>query len=217
LVGLPIMATAMFYTLPPEWQCHRVAQLAPQALTSLALVAWAVHNPEAWARLGLLPLRLGQGLRWGLTVGCVLGVINTMVILWGVPRLGFDIGFLRDTPHARAPVALMLPWLILLIAFAVELNFRGFLLGRLLALLEQRWPALPRPLASGLAVGITAWTFSFDPFMVVTFQYLHWIALWDGTVWGWLWIRMRNLAVPVIAHAVEVMIVYSVLRKALLA
>jgi hypothetical protein len=214
---LPILATALFYALPAELQRHRAAQLFPQTLAYAALAVWAARNPDVPARLGLLPARLGQGLRWGLTAGCILGAANTALILWLVPWLGYDLAFLRDTPHAQVPTALMRPWLILLIALFVELNFRGFLLGRLLVLAEEVLPALPRPLASGLAVGVTSCTFSFDPFLVVTFQHLHWIAVWDGTVWGLLWVRLRNLYAPIVAHTVEVMIVYSALRNVLMA
>jgi membrane protease YdiL (CAAX protease family) len=132
-----------------------------------------------------------------------------------VPWLGYDIAFLRDTPHAQIPPAVMLPWFILLIAVLVEVNFRGFLLGRLLVLAERMAPTLPTPLASGMAIGMTALAFSFDPFMVITFRHLHWIALWDGLVWGLLWVRLRNLYVPIIAHAVEVMVMYSIIRTVL--
>jgi hypothetical protein len=64
-----------------------------------------------------------------------------------------------------------------------------------------------------LPVSISALTFSFDPFMVSTFRDLHWIALWDGLVWGWMWIRMHNLYAVMTAHAVEVAIVYLIVRN----
>lgn len=216
LAWLPILATVLFYTLPEDWQGRRAAQFIPQALAYAALTAWAARNRDALARLGLRPVRLGQGLRWGLATGLLLGLVNTGAILWLAPRLGYDIIFLRETPHAQIPPALMLPSAILLIAILVELNFRGFLLGRLLTLAERTVPALPAPLAASLAIGVTALTFSFDPFMVVTFQHLHWIAAWDGVVWGWLWVRLRNLYVPITAHAVEVMMMYAVLRHVLM-
>jgi hypothetical protein len=87
-----------------------------------------------------------------------------------LPLLGGDYRFLADTPHARIPLLIMVPWFILFIATMVELNFRGFLLGRLLAL------GLPAP----IAVPVSALLFAFDPFLVATFQHLHWIAVWDG-------------------------------------
>jgi len=85
------------------------------------------------------------------------------------------------------------------------------LLGRLLAGFE-RSRGLSSRLASASAVGISALAFSFDPFMVATFRGLHWIAVWDGMVWGMMWVRRRNLYATIVAHAVEVMVMYSVLK-----
>jgi membrane protease YdiL (CAAX protease family) len=91
------------------------------------------------------------------------------------------------------------------IAVFVELNFRGFILGRLRAL------SVP----PAVAVLLSALLFSFDPFMVTTFRFLHWIAVWDGIVWGMMWVRSANLYAVIAAHAVEVMIMYCVVRAAL--
>ncbi len=215
LAWLPIGATALFYALPSDFQSHRAIQFLPQVLAYVALAVWSTCNTSLTARLGLQPSRVGQGLRWGLATGLILGSLNVAVILWIVPALGQGITFLRDTPHARIPAAVMLPWSIAAIAVFVEVNFRGFLLGRLLVLAERMAPALPPPLASGLAVAFIALTFSFDPFLVVTFQHLHWIAVWDGIVWGMLWLYLRNLYAPIVAHAVEVMVVYSIVRAVL--
>jgi len=212
--GLPIFATILFYALPSDLQSHRAIQFLPQAVAYAALAWWASRNSGIADRLGLRP-QFGQGLRWGTATGLILGAANVGVILWIVPHLGYDITFLRNTPHAQIPPVIMLPWFIVAIALFVEVNFRGFLLGRLLALVEQMAPALPPPLVSGLAIGVTALTFSFDPFMVVTFRHLHWIAVWDGVIWGLLWVRLRNLYVPIIAHTVEVMVMYSVIRSVL--
>jgi membrane protease YdiL (CAAX protease family) len=52
--------------------------------------------------------------------------------------------------------------------------------------------------------------------MVNTFQHLHWIAVWDGLVWGAMWVRTRNLFITIIAHAVEVILMYCAVRVALL-
>ena len=215
LAGLPILATVLFYALPADLQSHRALQFLPQAVAYTALAWWASRNSDIMARFGLRPVQLGQGLRWGTATGLILGAANVGIILWVVPWLGYDIAFLRDTPHAQIPPAVMLPWFILLIAVLVEINFRGFLLGRLLVLAERMAPALSAPLASGAAVVVTALAFSFDPFMMITFRHLHWIALWDGLVWGLLWVWLRNLYVPIIAHAVEVMVMYSIIRTVL--
>src|SRR5262249_31098370 len=72
-----------------------------------------------------------------------------------------------------------------------------------------------RPWTSAVAIGISAVVFAFDPFMIHTFRHLHWIALWDGTIWGILWVRTHNLFLPIVAHAVEVIIMYSVIRTVL--
>ncbi len=215
LAGLPILATILFYALPSDLQSDRALQFFPQAVTYVALAVWAARNSDITARFGLRPAQLGQGLRWGTATGLIVGAANVGIILWMVPWLGYDITFLRETPHAQIPPAIMLPWLIVMIALFVEINFRGFLLGRLLVLVERMAPTLPLSLVSGLGIGITALAFSFDPFMVVTFKHLHWIALWDGLIWGLLWVWLRNLYVPIIAHAIEVMVMYSVIRTVL--
>ena len=213
--GLPILATVLFYALPFDLQSHQTIQFFPQVLAYAALAWWVARNSNITARIGLRLAQLGQGLRWGAATGLILGTINTAAILWIIPRLGYDISFLRETPHAQIPPAIMLPWFITLIAVLVEVNFRGFLLGHLLILAERMAHALPMPLAVTLAIGVSALAFSFDPFMVITFQHLHWIALWDGLIWGLLWVRLRNLYVPIIAHAVEVMVMYSAIRAVL--
>ena len=106
----------------------------------------------------------------------------------------------------------MMPWFICVIAVLVELNFRGFLLGRLLALGFTILGIRSRPWTSAVAIGISALVFAFDPFMIHTFRHLHWIALWDGIIWGILWVRTQNLYLTIVAHAVEVIIMYSVIR-----
>lgn len=186
--------------------------LLPQILSYVGLAVWASQNSRTLHRLGLQWHQLRQGLVWGLLTGLLLGLLNVSVILWVVPSLDGDINFLRGTPHARLPATVMLPWAIIVIAIGVELNFRGFLLGRLLALCQGSWGSTYRFVSPVLAVGGTSTVFSFDPFMVATFKDLHWIALWDGIIWGTIWVRLRNLYATMAAHAVEVMIVYSILK-----
>jgi membrane protease YdiL (CAAX protease family) len=212
LAFIPVLTTAVYYTLPSELQAYVAVQFLPQLLGYVSLTFWASHHDGVSVKLGLNSSQLLQGLQWGLPIGVSLGTINTIVILWMAPWLGADIDFLRATPHARAPTILMLPWAILCIAIGVELNFRGFLLGRLLAFFHQtRLSEYPR-LVSAMAIIGSALVFSFDPFMVTTFKHLHWIAVWDGLVWGMMWVRFRNLYATIIAHAVEVIIMYSVLK-----
>jgi CAAX prenyl protease-like protein len=215
LVGLPIVSTALFYALPPHLQEHVVIVFLPQILSYVGLILWAAANGRLAERLGLARLHLGSGLGWGIPTGLLLGLLNVSVILWVVPFLGGDISFLRETPHARMPTRLMLPWAIVLIAVMVELNFRGFLLGRLLVL--WRNSSLRGYDTMGTVVSIVAASlvFSFDPFMVATFRHLHWIAIWDGVVWGIMMVSLRNLYAPMAAHAVEVIILYVTLKAVL--
>ena len=205
LVLLPILSTICFYLAPHQWQDYTFLQFLPQGLAYIGLVLWIGLNTDIVRRFGLDLGRFGTGAAWGIGVGLLLGTINLLVILRIIPWLGIDITFLRETPHAKIPFWLMMPWCIVLIACFVEINFRGFLLGRLLAL------GLP----STLAIAVSAFLFAFDPFMVATFKHLHWIALWDGLVWGLLWVKLRNLYATIVAHAVEVILVYSVVRAIL--
>ncbi|HKN87283.1 MAG TPA: CPBP family intramembrane glutamic endopeptidase [Nitrospiraceae bacterium] len=212
LALIPVLATAGYYVLPAELQRAPAVQFLPQILAYCSLALWAIKNTAASVRLGLACSQLSQGLQWGLAVGVMLGAINVTVIVRIVPWLGFDIEFLRETPHAHMPVFVMLPWAILFIAIGVELNFRGFLLGRLVALSPPSWLRAYPCLGSGIAVIVSALVFSFDPFMLSTFKHLHWIAVWDGLVWGMMWVRLRNLYATIIAHAVEVIVMYSALK-----
>jgi len=210
-----VAATALYYVLPSTVQGSTVIQFIPQLLAYSALALWARANSGWVTRLGLTPTLIPQGLRWGLLTGVLLGSLNVSAILWLIPSLGGDIEFLRETPHARIPTLVMVPWLILLIAVGVEVNFRGFLLGRLLAWFAETLPRRYGTIQMATAVGLSALTFSFDPFMVTTFKHLHWIAVWDGIIWGALWTWLRNLYVPIVAHAIEVVVMYSVVKTSL--
>jgi len=215
LALLPIAATLVFYMLPASLKKQTLVQFAPQLLAYLALALWAIHNRPLLPLLGLHPRGWRSGLWFGLVIGLALGCLNSIVILKAMPAMGFDITFLKDTPHARIPPALMLPWVIGGIALFVEINFRGFLLGRLAVLESALWqsPLLLR--LSPLALITSAVAFSFDPFMVTTFQHLHWIAIWDGLVWGAVRLKTNNLYTPIVAHALEVIVMYSAVRVAL--
>jgi hypothetical protein len=215
LALLPIAATVIYYLLPISLQEQTLLQFAPQVLAYLALALWATHNRHVLPLLGLYPRGLKSGFWWGLVIGLGLGGLNTILILKAIPAMGFDITFLKDTPHARIPLALMLPWVIGGIALFVEINFRGFLLGRLAVLESHLWHAPLFRHLSPLALIISAVAFSFDPFMVTTFQHLHWIAIWDGLVWGAVRLKTNNLYVHIVAHAVEVIVMYSTVRVAL--
>jgi signal peptidase I len=136
-------------------------------------------------------------------------------VAFSVPLLGYVISFLKTTLHGRLPLLVMIPWFICGIAILVELNFRGFLLGRLASLESGLWGSGLAHRLTSLAVITCALIFAFDPFMVNTFQHLHWIALWDGLIWGIIYLRTRNLYITIVAHAVEVIVMYSAVRFAL--
>lgn len=218
LALVPIVLTACFYLLPASARQNLFLQFVPQLAAYGVLAIWWKANADVLPALGLSRDVLKQGVGWGLATGCILGVVNSTVILWLVPVLGGDVLFLADTPHARMPVFVMIPWFTVLIAIAVELNFRGFLLGRL-EYFCCRW--LPTTCVSGLRLGsivamlASALVFAFDPFMVMTFRHLHWIAVWDGLIWAILFLRWRNLVTVIAAHAVEVMILYLSVKTAL--
>ncbi len=215
LALLPIAATLAFYALPTSLQKQTLVLFAPQIAAYLALSFWAAHNRDVISRLGLEKGNLRNGLRWGLPTGLMLGYMNTFVLLSAYPHLGYDISFLKTTPHGRLPLMAMVPWFICGIAFLIELNFRGFLLGRLSALESGLWRSGFAQRFSPLALTTSALIFAFDPFMVNTFQHLHWIAVWDGLIWGAIYLRTRNLYITIVAHAVEVMVMYSAVRFAL--
>jgi len=215
LVLFPMGATFSYYALPLSLQANVFVQFVPQLLAYAALGLWASGTSQVADQLGLKREKIWDGVRWGTITGLLLGSLNTVVILSVYPSLGYDITFLKQTPHGQLPFFVMVPWFTCVIALCVEINFRGFLLGRL-AELEGHWTKkeADRRLAP-LALLASAFTFAFDPFMVNTFQYLHWIALWDGLIWGIIWLRTRNLWTTIIAHAVEVMILYSTVKIAI--
>ena len=222
LAFLPIAMTCGFYVFPPHWQSSLPIQFLPQLSAYIAFGLWACSNNHLLSRLGLETCRIAIGVKWGTVTGILLGCFNASIILYLIPALGGEITFLRDTPHAQLPFWVMVPWFILFIACAVELNFRGFLLGRLMVFcltivnqLQPFSPTLPK-IGILLSLLLSALTFSFDPFMVATFGSLHWIAVWDGLIWGWMWMRLTNLYAVITAHAVEVLILYLTVRAALL-
>jgi membrane protease YdiL (CAAX protease family) len=215
LALLPTAATLSFYALPISFQEQPLVQFVPQIVAYLAFSMWATRNGHIVSRLGLEKRYFRDGLLWGLLTGLLLGGLNTFVILSVYPHLGYDINFLKNTLHGRLPVLVMLPWFICGIALCVEVNFRGFLLGRLAALESRLWESGVAQRLSPLALIASSLLFAFDPFMVNTFQYLHWIAVWDGLIWGIIWLRTRNLYITIVAHAVEVIVMYASVRAAI--
>ncbi len=220
LAGLtifPILAGGAFYLLSETYQGHYLFQFAPQIIAFGCFGVWAYSNVDIIPKLGFQAVKIRSGIAVGFLIGLVLGGLNTTLILYGAPALGLDIEFLGTIPHAHIPLPVMVPWFIGFIAITVELIFRGFLLGRLLVILSRQADPLKSSnrTASIAALGLSSLAFAFDPFMVTTFQHLHWIAVWDGFIWGWMWLRTRNLYIPIAAHFTEVMIEYLIIRAAL--
>src|SRR5215212_6836089 len=101
LVLLPIAATFAYYLLPSTLQSLRFVQFAPQMLAYGAMAWWATQNSAIASRLGVRTIGIYEGLRSGLVTGLVLGCLNTCVILAVFPSLGYDITFLKHTPHTQ--------------------------------------------------------------------------------------------------------------------
>ena len=206
LVLLPVLATFSYYLLPTTLQQNLWITFSPQLLAYAALALWALLNPGWFTALRLDAKGISQAMKWGALVGVVLGVVNLSLILQVIPALGGDITFLPRTPHAQAPVWMMFPLGIAGIGVLVELNFRGFQLGRLLTLFGESWAGRIA------AVVVSALVFAHDPFMIRVFQHLHVIAVLDGLVWGILLLRTGSLYATMAAHTVEVWILYVWLK-----
>src|SRR5439155_18196699 len=168
LAILPILSTLAYYTLPAPLQQDLWLTFSPPLPAYASLAVWALSN-RGWKTLLRLDAQgIGPSLKWGALVGLALGAVNLSFILLILPALGGDILFLRETPHAKAPAWVMFPVGIAMIGVLVELNFRGFEMGRLLTLLGQSQAGkLGALLVSALA-------FSCDPFMMRVFQHLLW-------------------------------------------
>lgn len=206
LVLLPVFATPSYYLLPATLQQNLWVTFSPQLLAYAALIGWILLNPGWKTALRLDAQTIGPSLKWGGLVGVAMGAVNLSFILWTIPALGGDITFLRATPHAQAPVWVMFPLGIAGIGVLVELNFRGFQMGRLLTLFGDSHAG------KIAAVVVSALVFAHDPFMLRVFQHLHVIAVLDGLVWGILLLRTGSLYATMAAHIVEVWIVYVSLK-----
>jgi membrane protease YdiL (CAAX protease family) len=100
----------------------------------------------------------------------------------------------------------MLGVVVPLVAVLVELLFRGFVLGRLLVWMPAGAPG------RWSAIVIAGLLFAWDPFLVMSFRELHWLGWSDGVVWGYLFYRSGTLVAPIVAHGVEVGLLYVVFR-----
>ena len=206
LALLPVFATFFYYALPFPLQQNLWITFSPQLLAYASMILWILSNRDWRASLRLDLKEISSSLKWGSLVGVAMGAVNVSLILQVIPVLGSDITFLRETPHAQAPIWVMFPLGIAGIGVLVELNFRGFQLGRLLALFGDSHAGRIA------AVVISALVFAYDPFTVRVFQHLHWIAVWDGLVWGILLLRTGSLYATMAAHTVEVWVLYVWLK-----
>jgi membrane protease YdiL (CAAX protease family) len=206
LALLPVLATFSYYLLPAPLQQNLWIIFGPQLLAYGSLAAWALANPGWKTALRADPTDIRPAVQWGALVGLALGAVNLSLILLVIPELGGDITFLQSTPHAHAPAWMMFPVGIAAIGILVELNFRGFQMGRLQAVFGESQAGRIA------AVVISALVFAHDPFMVRVFQHLHVIAVWDGLVWGILLLRTGSLYATMAAHTVEVWILYVSLK-----
>ena len=206
LAFLPALATVGYYALPRSLQQNIWITFGPQLLAYGSLALWVLLNPGWKTALRLDTSVISPSMKWGALVGVAMGAVNLSLILLIIPALGGDITFLRQTPHAQAPAWMMFPAGIAGIGVLVELNFRGFQMGRLLALFGDSHAGRIA------AVVISALVFAHDPFMVRVFQHLHVIAVWDGLVWGILLLRTGSLYATMTAHTVEVWILYVWLK-----
>lgn len=185
---------------------HLLLVFTPLILALFALICWWRWDHGSFSRLYLRKEGLKEALLLGAAAGVGLALFNLFVILKLTVWLGYSYDFLQLTPHAHLPISLMLPFGILAIGFIIEVLFRGWILGRLWALMKN--------IRGGtyLSIFLSALIFSFDPFMVVYFKGYHWLALSDGIVWGGLLLKTQNLGSTIAAHTVEVWIVYSILK-----
>lgn len=185
---------------------HLLLVFTPLILALFTFICWWRWDQGSLSRLYLRKEGLKEAILLGAAAGIVLASFNLFVILKLTLWLGYSYDFLQRTPHAHFPIWLMLPFGILIIGFAIEVLFRGWILGRLWALMKDiRGGAY-------LSIFLSALVFSFDPFMVIYFKGYHWLALSDGIIWGGLLLKTQNLGSTIAAHTVEVWIVYSILK-----
>lgn len=206
LAAVPAVLTLAYSFWSPFSSVSLWPTLLPQLAAYACLAVWWAVNDRRLDRLFLVSHNLKKSLLLGGLVGILTGLINLWVIVKLTPWLGYSYDFLRDTPHARMPFAVMVPWGIILIAAFVEINFRGFMMGRIMAMLAGR------PYGFAVAAILSSVVFSRDPFMVAVFRGYHWLALTDGLIWSALLLLTRNLSSTITAHAIEVILVYTVLR-----
>ncbi|HLF85776.1 MAG TPA: CPBP family intramembrane glutamic endopeptidase [Nitrospiria bacterium] len=203
LVFIPILANILYYLLPPK-KANTALLFFPQILSYVMMIAWSCINKPSNIRINTANYK--ASIIYGFAVGLITGATNLFFILKVTGWLGQDYEFLRETPHAKMPFLLMMPFGIILISAFVEINFRGFILSRFLTIFRN---------SSGgafAAIAISSIVFATDPFMLFYFKIFAWLALFDGLIWGYLYYRTGNILGPIAAHSICVMIVYTILK-----
>lgn len=202
LVFIPIAANIIYYLLPIK-TTNIILLFSPQLISYLMMISWAWINGRTGIKISWHNYKGFFG--YGVIAGLFTGITNLFFILKVTEWLGLSYELLRETPHARIPPLLMMPLGIILISAFVEVNFRGFIMNRLLSVLGKgRRGAYS-------AIALSAIVFSHDPFMLHFFRLFHWLALFDGVIWGYLFYRTGDILGPITAHSICVMIVYTIL------
>lgn len=203
LVFIPILANIPYYLFPPK-ETNTIFLFFPQILSYVMMILWSCINKKSNIRIN--PANYKASIIYGFAAGLITGATNLFFILKVTGWLGQDYEFLRETPHAKIPFLLMMPFGIIMVSAFVEINFRGFILNRLLVIFGNG------KIGAYLAIALSSVVFSYDPFMLYYFKLFHWLALFDGLIWGYLYYRTGNILGPITAHSICVMIVYTVLK-----
>jgi len=203
LVFIPILANIVYFMFPPK-ETNIAFLFIPQILSYVTMILWSCINKKFNIRIN--PANYKASIIYGFAAGLITGAINLFFILKVTGWLGQDYEFLRETPHAKIPFLLMMPFGIIMVSSFVEINFRGFIMSRFLTMFRNN---------SGgafAAIAISSIVFATDHFMLFYFKIFAWLALFDGIIWGYLYYRTGNILGPIAAHSICVMIVYTVLK-----
>ncbi|MEK7825652.1 MAG: hypothetical protein AAB266_04425, partial [Nitrospirota bacterium] len=127
-------------------------------LSYVMMILWSCINRKCNIRI--YPANHKASIIYGFAAGLITGATNLFFVLKVTGWLGQDYEFLRETPHAKIPFLLMMPFGIILISALVEANFRGFILGRLLIFSGKS------KMGAAGTILLSALIFSCDPFML---------------------------------------------------
>jgi membrane protease YdiL (CAAX protease family) len=181
----PIGLTGMLVVL--------AAALVPP-LGAIAALAWTWRSRTPWSAVGFArPASWGRSLAAGIAIGVALKFALKAVVM---PLLGAPA--VNATYHSLTGNTAALPGMIVMIlvvaAFGEETFYRGWLFERFGALLGTRWPA--RIAALLITTTLFAAAHLRDQGLPGAEQ-----AALTGLVVGALYLRTRQLWVPMFAHA----------------